>query len=147
MMSNSNRTSANHKVFQETFLVVKQMNVSTGLEAYVLELLRILNQLGKFLLQCPDKSKDSNIIKNLRKFQLKISFLFFFFLLSTLQSAHRQIQIWKDLKRSHSLMIQSFLSLISISRYIFLTCQEAFNRRLPVCCFGSVRNSLLLINS
>ena len=26
-------------------------------------------------------------------------------------------------------------------------CQEAFNRRLPVCCFGSVRNSLFLINS
>ena len=26
-------------------------------------------------------------------------------------------------------------------------CQEVFNRRLPVCCFGSVRNSLLLINS
>ena len=24
------------------------------------------------------------------------------------------------------------------------TCQEAFNRRLPVCCFGSVRNSLFL---
>lgn len=27
MMSNGNGTSANHKVFQETFLVVKQMNV------------------------------------------------------------------------------------------------------------------------
>ena len=26
-------------------------------------------------------------------------------------------------------------------------CQEAFNRKLPVCCFGSVRNSLLLVNS
>ena len=26
-------------------------------------------------------------------------------------------------------------------------CQEAFNRRLPACCFGSVRNSLFLINS
>ena len=26
-------------------------------------------------------------------------------------------------------------------------CQEAFNRRLPVCCSGSVRNSLFLINS
>ena len=26
-------------------------------------------------------------------------------------------------------------------------CQEAFNRRLPVRCFGSVGNSLLLINS
>ena len=26
-------------------------------------------------------------------------------------------------------------------------CQEAFNRRLPVCCFGSVRNPLVLINS
>ena len=26
-------------------------------------------------------------------------------------------------------------------------CQEAFNRRLPVCCFGSVRNPLFLINS
>ena len=26
-------------------------------------------------------------------------------------------------------------------------CQEAFNKRLPVCCFGSVRNSLFLINS
>ena len=25
--------------------------------------------------------------------------------------------------------------------------QEAFNRRLPMCCFGSDRNSLLLINS
>ena len=42
-MSNGNGTSANHKVFQETFLVVKQMNVSTGLEAWVLELVRILN--------------------------------------------------------------------------------------------------------
>ena len=28
-----------------------------------------------------------------------------------------------------------------------LFCQEAFNRRLPVCRVGSVRNSLLLINS
>ena len=26
-------------------------------------------------------------------------------------------------------------------------CQKAFNRRLPVCCFGSVRNPLFLINS
>ena len=26
-------------------------------------------------------------------------------------------------------------------------CQEAFNKRLPVCCFGSVRNPLALINS
>ena len=26
-------------------------------------------------------------------------------------------------------------------------CQEAFNRRLPVCCFGSVVNPLFLINS
>ena len=26
-------------------------------------------------------------------------------------------------------------------------CQEALNRRLPVCCFESVRNSLFLINS
>ena len=26
-------------------------------------------------------------------------------------------------------------------------CQEGLNRRLPVCCFGSVRNSQLLINS
>ena len=25
-------------------------------------------------------------------------------------------------------------------------CQEAFNRRLPVCCFGSVRNPLFLKN-
>ena len=28
-----------------------------------------------------------------------------------------------------------------------VTCQEALNRRLPVCCFGSVRNPLVLINS
>ena len=28
-----------------------------------------------------------------------------------------------------------------------VSCQEAFNRRLPVCCFGSVRNPLFLINS
>ena len=26
-------------------------------------------------------------------------------------------------------------------------CQEAFNRRLPMCCFGSVKNPLVLINS
>ena len=26
-------------------------------------------------------------------------------------------------------------------------CQEAFNRKIPVCCFGSVGNSLLLMNS
>ena len=26
-------------------------------------------------------------------------------------------------------------------------CQEAFNRRLPVCCLGSVMSPLLLINS
>ena len=26
-------------------------------------------------------------------------------------------------------------------------CQEAFNKRLPVCCFGSVRNPLALIDS
>ena len=26
-------------------------------------------------------------------------------------------------------------------------CQEAFNKRLPVCCFGSVRNPLALINN
>ena len=25
-------------------------------------------------------------------------------------------------------------------------CQEAFNKRLPVCCFGSVRNPLALID-
>ena len=28
-----------------------------------------------------------------------------------------------------------------------LHCQEAFNKRLPVCCFGSVRNSLFLIKN
>ena len=26
-------------------------------------------------------------------------------------------------------------------------CQEAFNKRLPVCCFRSVRNPLVLVNS
>ena len=26
-------------------------------------------------------------------------------------------------------------------------CQEAFNKRLPVCCFGSVRNPLVLTDS
>ena len=28
-----------------------------------------------------------------------------------------------------------------------ILCQEAFNRRLPVCCFGSVMNPLSFINS
>jgi len=31
--------------------------------------------------------------------------------------------------------------------YIYTVCQEAFNRRLPVCSFGSVMNPLFLINS
>ena len=37
---------------------------------------------------------------------------------------------------------------LNISDKKFLpSCQEAFNRRLPVCCFGSVMNPLFLINS
>ena len=32
-------------------------------------------------------------------------------------------------------------------RVDWFDCQEAFNKRLPVCCFGSVRNPLALINS
>ena len=31
--------------------------------------------------------------------------------------------------------------------FIYGMCQEAFNKRLPVCCFRSVRNPLALINS
>ena len=31
--------------------------------------------------------------------------------------------------------------------YSVYKCQEAFNKRLPVCCFGSVRNPLALIDS
>ena len=38
-------------------------------------------------------------------------------------------------------------SLLFLSILLGLDCQEAFNRRLPVCCFGSVRNPLVLINS
>ena len=36
---------------------------------------------------------------------------------------------------------------INIKESKQLNCQEAFNRRLPVCCFGSVMNSLFLNNS
>ena len=39
------------------------------------------------------------------------------------------------------------MSLSKLQELVMDRCQEAFNRRLPVCCFGSVRNSLLLINS
>ena len=35
----------------------------------------------------------------------------------------------------------------TIGKCLMDMCQEAFNRRLPVYCFGSVRNSLFLINS
>ena len=30
-------------------------------------------------------------------------------------------------------------------KIVISECQEAFNRRLPVCCFGSVRSPLFLI--
>ena len=39
------------------------------------------------------------------------------------------------------------MSLSKLQELVMDRCQEAFNRRFPVCCFGSVRNSLLLINS
>ena len=35
----------------------------------------------------------------------------------------------------------------SLEKTLMLGCQEAFNKRLPVCCFGSVRNLLAFINS
>lgn len=41
-MSKGNGTSANHKVFQETFLDTKQKNVPAVSEAWVLELAGIL---------------------------------------------------------------------------------------------------------
>jgi len=34
-----------------------------------------------------------------------------------------------------------------IDPLIIMQCQKAFNRRFPVCCFRSVRNSLFFINS
>ena len=37
--------------------------------------------------------------------------------------------------------------LIILKNYLFVLCQEAFNRRRPVCCFGSIGKSLFLINS
>ena len=46
------------------------------------------------------------------------------------------------MQRTNSFEKTLMLGKIEGGRY-----QEAFNRRLPVCCFGSVRNSLFLINS
>ena len=41
---------------------------------------------------------------------------------------------------------QQQLAIIALASMITNNCQEAFNRRLPVCCLGSVRNPLALIN-
>ena len=49
------------------------------------------------------------------------------------------------------ILMQDFILLwLGIGLYLVLSmdmCQEAFNTRLPVCYFGSVRNPLALINS
>ena len=44
-----------------------------------------------------------------------------------------------------SIYVSFFLGYLFSS--IMVCCQEAFNKRLPVCCFGSVRSPLALINS
>ena len=64
--------------------------------------------------------------------------------------SHRVRHNWSnDLSRSMHAWRPSRPSLLSIlaKKKIMWNCQEAFNRRLPVCCFGSVRNPLFLINS
>ena len=48
------------------------------------------------------------------------------------------LQVW--------ILLWGIITGVSFS-FLYLKCQEAFNRRLPVCCFGSVRNSPFLINS
>ena len=41
----------------------------------------------------------------------------------------------------------AYLGTFRSPSYLILDCQEAFNKRLLVCCFGSVMNLLFLINS
>ena len=52
-----------------------------------------------------------------------------------------------DISKILSLQYTFNTKLLNIPVFVLSLCQEAFNRRLPVCCFGSVRNSLFLINS
>ena len=58
--------------------------------------------------------------------------------------------VWRFIKKITvpllGIYLETMETLLSLKRYTF-PCQEAFNRRLPVCCFGSVRNPLVLINS
>ena len=49
--------------------------------------------------------------------------------------------------KSRDITLPTKVHLIKAMVFPVVMCQEAFNRRLPVCCFGSVRNPLLLINS
>ena len=52
-----------------------------------------------------------------------------------------------SLPRFFLLSFYSHTNTLSTLSLIPGKCQEAFNKRLPVCCFGSVRNPLALINS
>ena len=51
-----------------------------------------------------------------------------------------------DISKILSLQYTINTKLLNIPVLILSLCQEAFNRRRPVCCFGSVRNSLFLMN-
>ena len=48
---------------------------------------------------------------------------------------------------NHSITLPTKVHLVKAMVFPVVMCQEAFNRRLPVCSFGSVMNPLSLINS
>ena len=47
--------------------------------------------------------------------------------------------------KSKDITLPTKVHLVNVMVFPVVMCQEAFNRRLPVCCFGSVMNPLPLI--
>ena len=68
-------------------------------------------------------------------------------LLSWLQSLSAVILEPKKIKSAIVFIVSPSICHEVMGLDAMILCQEAFNRRLPVCCFGSVMNPLSLINS
>ena len=64
-----------------------------------------------------------------------------------LQSWLKLMSIESIMPSTHLIFCHPLILPPSIFPSIFSNCQEAFNTRLPVCWFGSVRNPLVLIDS
>ena len=95
--------------------------------------------------------KEISPERSLDGLMLKLKLRFFGHLMRRVDSLEKTLMLRKiEGRRRRGWQRMKWLNGITDSVEMSLSelqCQEAFNKRLPVCCFGSVRNPLALINS